>query len=345
MFAILVAERGNNSKITSFFDAFWYTIVTVTTIGYGDITPATTAGRIIAVVIMLGGVVSFGAVSGKIASVLVERQQKRNRGFAQLKKKRDHLVLCGWKPEMESIIAGILASNPDMTPSDIVLVTGAPEAVLFPVLSNRQFQGIMYGNGDFTEEETLTRANIERADKVLVLSDYSRDYSLMEMDSRTVLAVLVIKKLNRTCYVVAELLDEKFKKHLESEHCDEIILSRHYEQKLLASASSGTGMSHVLNSMFGDRHGLSVIPVPKEFIMRPFEELCAHFDRTGAGIVIGLLENTGNYFLRKQEALSEAQKNPDVTEVVNNLKRVKEMKSNQTVLAPEKSIQSRNIRG
>lgn len=219
---------------------------------------------------------------------------------------------------MESIIAGILASNPDMTPSDIVLVTGAPEAVLFPVLSNRQFQGIMYVNGDFTEEETLTRANIERADKVRVLSDYSRDYSLMEMDSRTVLAVLVIKKLNRTCYVVAELL---------------------------ASASSGTGMSHVLNSMFGDRHGLSVIPVPKEFIMRPFEELCAHFDRTGAGIVIGLLENTGNYFLRKQEALSEAQKNPDVTEVVNNLKRVKEMKSNQTVLAPEKSIQSRNIRG
>jgi voltage-gated potassium channel len=86
---------------------------------------------------MLGGVVSFGAVSGKIASVLVERQQKRNRGFAQLKKKRDHLVLCGWKPEMESIIAGILASNPDMTPSDIVLVTGAPKAVLFPVLSNR----------------------------------------------------------------------------------------------------------------------------------------------------------------------------------------------------------------
>lgn len=203
----------------------------------------------------------------------------------------------------------------------------------------------MYVNGDFTEEETLIRANIERADKVLVLSDYSRDYSLMEMDSRTVLAVLVIKKLNRTCYVVAELLDEKFKKHLESEHCDEIILSRHYEQKLLASASSGTGMSHVLNNMFGDRHGLSVVPVPKEFIMRPFEELCAHFDRTGAGIVIGLLENTGNYFLRKQEALSEAQKNPDVTEVVNNLKRVKEMKSNQTVLAPEKSIQSRNIRG
>ena len=191
---------------------------------------------------------------------------------------------------------------------------------------------------------TLIRANIERADKVLVLSDYSRDYSLMEMDSRTVLAVLVIRNSTEPA-TWSRNCSTKFKKHLESEHCDEIILSRHYEQKLLASASSGTGMSHVLNSMFGDRHGLSVVPVPKEFIMRPFEELCAHFDRTGAGIVIGLLENTGNYFLRKQEALSEAQKNPDVTEVVNNLKRVKEMKSNQTVLAPEKSIQSRNIRG
>ena len=132
MFAILLVERGDNSKISSFFDAFWYTIVTITTIGYGDITPATTAGRIIAVIIMLGGVVSFGAISGKIASVLVERQQKRNRGFAQLKKKRNHLVLCGWKPEMETIISGILASNPLMAPSDIVLVTGAPETVLLP---------------------------------------------------------------------------------------------------------------------------------------------------------------------------------------------------------------------
>ena len=101
-------------------------------------------------------------------------------------------------------------------------------------------------------------------------------------------------------------------------------------------------MSHVLNSMFGDNHGLTIVPVPKEFIMRPFEDLCAHYDRSGAGIVIGLLENTGNYFLRKQEALSEAQKNPDITEVVNNLKKVKEMKSNQTVLAPEKKYTVKN---
>ena len=51
--------------------------------------------------------------------------------------------------------------------------------------------------------------------------------------------------------------------------------------------------------------------------------------------MIGLLENTGNFYLRKQEALGEAQKNPDIAEIVNDLKKAKEMKSNRTVLAPE----------
>lgn len=336
--AILIVERASNPSLESVADAFWYTLVTITTIGYGDVTPVTEAGRLIAVLIMSSGVVVFGAVSGKLASVFFDRQQKRERGLIKLKKKREHLIVCGWKPDMDSLLAGILRANPETIPSDIVLVNGASQERMYPILSSSALRGINYVNGDFIEEETLERANVKGASNVMVLADCSRDYSEMEMDSRTVLAVITIKKMNRTSYVAAEILDGKFRKHLENERCDEIILSKQYEKKVLISASGGTGTSHVLERLFGDSEseGLAIVDIPDHAIGKSFGELSRIFDGLGEGILVGLLENTGNFYLRKQEALSEAQKNPDISGIVSNLKKVKELKSNRTVLAPPK---------
>lgn len=333
---ILAVERSLNPNLTSLADAFWYTLVTVTTIGYGDITPVTGFGRLIAVVIMSSGVVVFGAVSGKIASFFFDRQQKRDRGLIKLKKKREHLVICGWKPDMDSLLAGILKANPEILPQDIVIVNNASQERMFPVLSSSALRGLNYVSGDFVEEETLERSGVRGASNVMVLADYSRDFSEMEMDSRTVLAVITIKKMNRTSYVAAELLDDKFRKHLINEHCDEIILSRQYEKRVLISASGGTGVSHVLDHLFGaaEDEGLTIVDIPEQNIGKTFGELAVAFAESGRGILVGLLENTGNFYLRKQEALAEAQKNPDIPGIVNNLKKVKELKSNRTVLAP-----------
>ncbi len=338
MVLILLLERNSNKNLVTLFDSFWYTLVTITTIGYGDIVPVTVPGRLIAIIIMISGVIVFGAVSGQIASMLFDRQQKKDKGLLKLKNKKGHFIICGWKPDMDAMIHGILAANLDMVPSDIVLVNTAGQEELFPILSNTLFRGINFINGDFSDEDTLMRANILDAEKILVLSDFSKNYSPMERDSRTVLAVLIIKKLNRTIYVAAELLDDKFRNHLENEHCDEIILSKTYERRLIVSASSGTGISHVLDRMLGgtDGQGLFIVDIPDEAINKPFGELFEYYQNREEGILIGLLENTGNFYLRKQEALGEAQKNPDISGVVSNLKKVKEMQSNQTVLAPEK---------
>lgn len=337
--AILAAEKGSNPSLKSVADAFWYTLVTITTIGYGDITPVTGAGRLIAVAIMSSGVVVFGAVSGKLASVFFDRQQKRERGLIKIRKKREHLVVCGWKPDMDSLVIGMLRSNPEMIPSDIVLVNGASQERMYPILSSSALRGINYVNGDFIEEETLERANVKSASNVMVLADFSQNYSEIEMDSRTVLAVITIKKMNRMSYVAAEILDPKFRKHLENERCDEIILSRQYEKRVLVSASGGTGTSHVLEHLFGEAEseGLTIVDIPEHGIGMSFAELSALYGEIGDGILVGLLENTGNYYLRKQEALAEAQKNPDIPGIVNNLKKVKELKSNRTVLAPDRN--------
>lgn len=72
--AVLDAERGHRSaNITTFGDALWWSVTTVTTVGYGDRYPVTTEGRFVAVGLMLGGVALIGVVTATVASWLVDR--------------------------------------------------------------------------------------------------------------------------------------------------------------------------------------------------------------------------------------------------------------------------------
>ena len=72
--SVLVREfeiTSPDANITSGGDAFWYAIVTITTVGYGDRYPVTAAGRITAMFIMFMGVGIIGALASILASLLV----------------------------------------------------------------------------------------------------------------------------------------------------------------------------------------------------------------------------------------------------------------------------------
>jgi voltage-gated potassium channel len=72
--AVLDAERGHpGATITTFGRALWWATVTICTVGYGDYTPITTAGRVVAVGVMIGGVMLVGAVTASFATWLVDR--------------------------------------------------------------------------------------------------------------------------------------------------------------------------------------------------------------------------------------------------------------------------------
>ena len=66
-------ERGHDS-ITSFPDALWWSFVTVTTVGYGDLSPVTPIGRAIAIVLMLVGIGLFGGLTANLASAIVKSE-------------------------------------------------------------------------------------------------------------------------------------------------------------------------------------------------------------------------------------------------------------------------------
>ena len=71
---VTTVETGENAQITSFPDALWWTVVTVTTVGYGDIVPVSEAGRAMAYILVLGGVGLFGALTANFAALLVKEQ-------------------------------------------------------------------------------------------------------------------------------------------------------------------------------------------------------------------------------------------------------------------------------
>ncbi|WP_262500265.1 ion channel [Phycicoccus endophyticus] len=75
--AILDAERGHpDATITRFGDALWWTATTATTVGYGDLYPVTTEGRLVAAALMLAGIALIGVITATFASWLIDRVQE-----------------------------------------------------------------------------------------------------------------------------------------------------------------------------------------------------------------------------------------------------------------------------
>ncbi len=82
--AITDAERGaEGSSVENLGDGFWWALVTMTTVGYGDMYPVTVMGRFVAVGLMLGGVALLGVVTATLASWLVERVEESAEGEHQ----------------------------------------------------------------------------------------------------------------------------------------------------------------------------------------------------------------------------------------------------------------------
>jgi voltage-gated potassium channel len=80
---VLNCETAENSNIKTASDALWWSAATVTTVGYGDHYPVTTAGRIVGVVLMLVGIGLFGTFTAFVASLFVQQDNKQLEALTQ----------------------------------------------------------------------------------------------------------------------------------------------------------------------------------------------------------------------------------------------------------------------
>ncbi len=330
-----VEDSGNSSNLRSVQDVVWWIFVTTSTTGYGDFFPKTPIARVIAVFVMFFGIVLAGVSTGNIASYLIEKQLKEGRGLNELKLK-NHFIICGWKREMSEVLENVLEKNKSYRASEIVLINTASPEQIENLKADKRYADINFVSGDYIDERVLNRANLKEAKKVLMLADRMVEGSVQEVDSRTVMAILTIKSISKTVYIAAELLDAKFESYLLS-NCDEIILSSEYNRTLIANASAGTGISHVIAELLNVKSetAINTLELPKEFIGKKYSELSEFLVKKDKSILIGILENTGNFFTRKKEAIKAAQKTPDISKLVDNLKVVKSLAANLPIINPD----------
>ena len=330
-----IFEAGRNEDFVSFWDTIWWTVVTITTVGYGDKSPVTIGGKLVGILIMALGVATVGIVTGRIASFLVNKQIKARGGLIVVERRKGHFIICGWKEGLENILENILKVNPQLRPSNIVIINDADPEQIDHIKSIPQLKNIKYLKGDYIDEKVLGRANLKNASTALVLADSSRNFSVQEVDSRTVMAVITIDSMNKNIYTCAEILDEKFEKYLKLANCDEIILSREHSRILIANAASASGISHIASELLLPTHGgLLTEEIPQRLVGKSFRDLQEHYRVRYGDIVIGVLENTGKLYYRKREALAEAQKTPDISKLIENLQGVKRLVPNKPLLNP-----------
>jgi voltage-gated potassium channel len=151
------------------------------------------------------------------------------------------------------------------------------------------------------------------------------------------MAAMTVRTLARDVRICAELLDINFEKYLRTAHVDDIIYTSEYSKVLVANAFTQVGMAKVVNDLL-NAHTAAFIAtekIPLSYVGKNFADLREHYRRDSRSILIGLVENVGSLFTRKQEALREAQKTADVGRLVENLQNAKRLENNRPNLNPE----------
>ncbi len=186
----------------TYWEALYWAFITATTIGYGDISPHTDAGRAVAVAVAIGGIASFTALVGLIANSLVEHTTRRLLGLGRVRM-QNHVVIIGWTKTVDRLIDEIRANQRD-----------AKIVVVDPDVPPDVSEKAVIVKGDPLIRETLHKANVENASYVIITP---------KDEAYSALLVLHVRRLNPRAKIVAMALDEEMADLLRSAGADYIL--------------------------------------------------------------------------------------------------------------------------
>ena len=287
---IMYLEAGS---ITEKETPFWWAIVTMTTVGYGDFSPSTPEGRLFAVFIMFAGIALVSLLTASISSIYVAKRIREDKGLEKINIS-DHIVLCGWNQNAESIIDS-LRNLSEKDSLHLVLVNDIHEDIINHLRNKYKDIDLHFVAGDFTSEEILKRASIEDANTVVVIPNID-DEKIGSPDEKTIFATLTIKSISSTVRVVAYLMQRENLTHIRRANVDEVVLSDDFGAYMLASHVMDPGIPQttkgLLNASSDER--LKRVDIPSQFIGRPFDDLFNYFRSTNGSILVGLFSEEEN---------------------------------------------------
>ena len=270
-------------------DTFWWALVTITTVGYGDVVPHSIWGRIIGLVIMLSGVVLVSLFTATIASIFVERKIKEGEGL-DLSKEKDHIVICGWNENTERAIQGIVIHD-KLGSHPIVLVNELEKEEIDSLQYRFKERDIHFVKGNFVKEDVLAKANVFKAQAAIIMADTSNDHTLGKADERVIFGAMAIKSMAPKVRVCAELINPENREYLMRAKVDEIVIRGESHGSLLASAAMAPGFLNMIKALVQneDENKVWGSGIPAKFVGRPYGELSSYFKETCQGLLIAIL--------------------------------------------------------
>jgi len=163
-------ERGSN-HINHFGDVAWWWFVTSSTVGYGDLVPYTTPGRIAGVLAIIVGLFSYTHIIGIILQVIQHKFEEKERGRGSVNF-NNHVVICEYTAFADELIQEIKERN---------LYTNCELVIAGSLVSRTPYPEYSFIYGEPISPEVLQRANVSRAKTIFVFSNHR----FMEPDIKT----------------------------------------------------------------------------------------------------------------------------------------------------------------
>jgi voltage-gated potassium channel len=281
-----LVEPAEGPWFDRFGRAVWWGLVTLTTVGYGDVVPITLWGRVVGTLLMVIGFISLSLVTATIASVFIERKFRQERGLEAVKVTQ-HILILGWPEDADALMDHLLKRLPQAIP--VVLINKATPEQMEAVRERFPEGAVSYLRGDFSREDILLKANILGALKAIILADRQPGETAAQVDQRTLFTALTLKALHPKIRILAELLRTENRTYLERAGAEEVLIRGQYDSSLLAGAIASPALFRVYTSLLlGDVQGLWDVEVPSRFQGRPLSEFAAFLQEQQQGILIGV---------------------------------------------------------
>jgi len=268
-FLFSLIELSENPALNSFGEAFWWVVVSITTVGYGDIVPVTPYGRILAALIIFTGVALFSMFTAIISSIFVTQKLKEERGLKQINEK-NHIILCGWNHTAEQILNIIFQRSRS---ANVAMINQLPEDQVQNILLNFKDCSLQFIRGDFAQEEILTRANITKAKAVIIIPDASAGIT-SRSDEKTILTAFSVKAIHPKIKVYAHIIDNDNEPYLKKAQVEDYIVSDALSGVLLGEMVMSPGVPQSITQLIrkGDSSSLIRQALPSSLIGKTFGE-------------------------------------------------------------------------